>query len=74
MKIRITLTRDFEPVNTKVSNDNEITAKEIQEFLKDYENTLRILQYGTLTIEEIYDEEISDDGIVTTRSKLLHNE
>lgn len=74
MKIRITLTRDFEPVNTKVSNDNEITAKEIQELLKDHENTLRLLQYGTLTIEEVYDEEIGDNGIVITRSMLLRNE
>lgn len=74
MKIRISLTQDFDPVNKKFSGDGEITDEEIETYILDYEAAVNMLNDGdgTLTIEEIYDEEIID-GIVTTRSKCLYD-
>lgn len=75
MKIRISLTQDFDPVNKKFSGDGEITNGEIDTFILDYEEAINMLNDGdgTLTIEEIYDEEVDINGIVTTRSKCLYD-
>ena len=75
MKIRISLTQDFNPVNKKVPGDGEINDWEIENYVLDYEAAICMLNDGdgTLTIEEVYDEETDDNGIVTTRSKCVYD-
>ena len=72
MKIRISLTQDFCPVNKKVADDGEITKEEIDNLILDLEATIELLNdgNGTITIEKVYDETIDDRGNTITRSRM----
>lgn len=74
MKIRLSIIQDFDVTNAGEAGDNEITDREVQFYTGNVDKLIDKLNdgYGMIMIEEIYDEETDSDGILTTRSRMLH--